>query len=195
MARFGLLAPLMDVKPYRNAHLLRRALDVHRGQRILDVGGGTGIVEQRTGLHGAVVLDAQPAMLARTRDKDPDLVPVLGDAGQLPFADGSFDRVMIVDSLHHFADPGRALVEAARVLADDGRMVVEEILPRSAFGRFVRFVEAVGRFGSTFLEPRDLKEMIERVGMDCKVEKWSPRSYAAVAVHDHTPKERPGALA
>lgn len=195
MPRFGWLAPLMDLKPYRNVHHLRRVLDLRHGLSVLDVGGGTGIVEARARIDGAVVADPQPRMVERCRDKGRGLVPVLADGAALPFTDDSFDRVMIVDALHHIPDPETALVEAARVMKPEGRLVVEEILPSSAFGVFVRGLEWMGRFGSRFFEPEELKVLIERVGLDCKVEKWSPRTYAAIGVEEHVPAERPGALA
>lgn len=192
MARFKILAPLVDRRPYGNAHLLRRALDLDPagGQRILDVGGGSGLIEAKARLAGTVIVDPQPAMLARARDKGLGLVPVLGDGARLPFRDGAFDRVLVVDALHHFAEPEAALAEMARVLADGGRLVVEEILPRSAFGYAVRCIEWLARFGSRFLEPRELKELVERTGLACKVEQWGPHAYAAVAVKGR-PEPRP----
>lgn len=182
MPRFKWLAPLVDRRPYGNAHLLRRALDPRPGDRILDVGGGGGMVEAKARLPDTVLVDPQPAMLARTRDKGLGLRPVLGDGARLPFRDEAFDRVLVVDALHHIPEPEAALAEAARVLADGGRLIVEEVLPRSAFGVFVRFIEWVGRFGSRFFEPRELKELVERVGLNCKVEQWGRRSYAVIAV-------------
>ena len=49
---------------------------------------------------------------------------VRGLGEYLPFADSSFDRVLFGTSLDHHLDPDRALREAARVLAPDGRVVV-----------------------------------------------------------------------
>ena len=45
-------------------------------------------------------------------------------AEHLPFADGSFDRVLFATTLDHFVDPVAALLEAKRVLGPDGRIAV-----------------------------------------------------------------------
>jgi SAM-dependent methyltransferase len=49
---------------------------------------------------------------------------VFGDAAALPFADASFDTVMLLDVLEHVAEPEAALREAARVLAPGGRLLL-----------------------------------------------------------------------
>src|ERR1700683_1734162 len=49
---------------------------------------------------------------------------IRGDALRLPFADGSFDRVMSVCAIEHFDDGARALAEMARVLAPGGELVM-----------------------------------------------------------------------
>lgn len=48
------------------------------------------------------------------------------DAERLPFADASFDNVVMVDVLHHLAHPGAFLDEAARVLRSGGRVLMIE---------------------------------------------------------------------
>ncbi len=53
-------------------------------------------------------------------------VKVACDAHALPFAEGSFDNVVGVDVLHHFAAPGRVLAEIARLLKPGGRCLLVE---------------------------------------------------------------------
>ena len=65
---------------------------------------------------GSVVgLDANEAMLAVARRLRPDLRWQLGDAGELPFGDGSFDVVLSQAALMFFGDRVAALREMGRV--------------------------------------------------------------------------------
>jgi SAM-dependent methyltransferase len=55
----------------------------------------------------------------------------VADAGGLPFADASFDVILIRDLLHHLPDRSRALLEARRVLRPGGRLTLIEPNARS----------------------------------------------------------------
>lgn len=91
--------------------------DVDRG---LEVGAGTGRFGSRLGLGFGVEPARSMANLARARG-----VRIVQGAGEaLPFVDGRFDRVLMVAVVAFLADPPRALREARRVLAPEGRLVV-----------------------------------------------------------------------
>ena len=103
------------------------------GERVLDVGCGTGIVARRVasivGSEGkAVGLDANPNMLdvARAVAKQ-DRLRVQwheGRAESLPFPEGSFDLVMCQFALMFFEDRHAALMQMHRVLTADGRLAL-----------------------------------------------------------------------
>ncbi|MEZ4311032.1 MAG: methyltransferase domain-containing protein [Polyangiaceae bacterium] len=60
---------------------------------------------------------------------------VEGDACALPFEDGSFDRVMAVECVFHFASRRRFFAEAARVLRAEGRLVLSDLVASEALVR------------------------------------------------------------
>jgi ubiquinone/menaquinone biosynthesis C-methylase UbiE/uncharacterized protein YbaR (Trm112 family) len=113
--------------------------------RILDVGiGGGGNLPAigrhlRAGVPAEIWgLDYSRGMLAQCRRRlrhwnGPTVELLLGDAHALPFADGSFDRVLHVGGIATYRDPARALAEMARV-AKRGTpvVVVDEQLDRAA---------------------------------------------------------------
>ncbi len=92
---------------------------------ILDIGCGAGFISNPLANQNYRVtgLDiAEGAIKTAEKFSDPTKKShyVTGDAYQLPFADKSFDVVMMLDFLEHIDDMPRALGEAARVLRDGG---------------------------------------------------------------------------
>jgi demethylmenaquinone methyltransferase/2-methoxy-6-polyprenyl-1,4-benzoquinol methylase len=115
---------------------------VQPGDRVLDACCGTGdlaIAGTRAG--GRVTgLDFSERMLERARHKAPELEWVSGDLLSLPFADGSFDAVMVGFGVRNVADLELARLELRRVLRAGGRLGVLEITrPRGVLAPFYRF--------------------------------------------------------
>jgi len=85
------------------------------GDRILDLGAGTGRFSQHLASFARVVAtDASRDMLAQAQAKG-DFPLVLGDAQRLPFRAEAFDAAVAVMVLHHLPDIGVATRELARV--------------------------------------------------------------------------------
>lgn len=96
-----------------------RLAELHPAGRVLDLGGGNGLLAghlRERGLAGVVLDQAGYAATA------PPPV-VLGDAERLPFEGQVFDAVAALWMLYHVADPVRVLREAARVLRPGGSFV------------------------------------------------------------------------
>jgi demethylmenaquinone methyltransferase/2-methoxy-6-polyprenyl-1,4-benzoquinol methylase len=106
----------------------RAALGLAPGERVLDVGAGTGVSTEelaRSGAH-AVGVDLSLGMLLAGRRTRPHVPLLAGDALRLPFADATFDAVTISFALRNVTDTGAALRELARVTRPGGRLVVCE---------------------------------------------------------------------
>ncbi|CAN5901224.1 hypothetical protein BH23ACT10_BH23ACT10_29910 [soil metagenome] len=72
---------------------------------------------------------------ARSKNPSTDLRD--GDASTLPWAAGSFDRVLCVNALHHFSDKVAFVGEAGRVLTDGGGLITFGLDPHVGNDRWV----------------------------------------------------------
>ena len=123
-------------------HLVELAT-IRPGERVLDLGCGTGNAALLAARAGATVtgLDPAPRLLdvarGRLAAERLDGTFVIGDAHAVPFEDGSFDAVLSVFGVIFAADARRALAEILRVLAPDGRALVSVWLPGGAVDAMV----------------------------------------------------------
>ncbi|MDB4975351.1 MAG: hypothetical protein JWN48_3692 [Myxococcaceae bacterium] len=99
---------------------------VDGSQDVLEVGCGTGHWLAKLCAQGLRVRGVDPArgMLARAQDNAPAAQLLRARAEALPFPEASFDRVLMINTLHHFEAPRRALTEARRVLRQGGKLLV-----------------------------------------------------------------------
>jgi demethylmenaquinone methyltransferase/2-methoxy-6-polyprenyl-1,4-benzoquinol methylase len=106
----------------------RLALDLKPGERVLDLGAGTGVSTEQLAVSGAFAVgaDLSLGMLQAGHERRPEVPLLAADALALPFADASFDAVTISFALRNIADVDGALREMARVTRPGGRLVVCE---------------------------------------------------------------------
>jgi SAM-dependent methyltransferase len=98
--------------------LLWRLIEPQPGERLLDIGCGTGYFSRRFAAEGLPVtgLDPDPDMLAYARARAQAGEEYrLGDARSLPFADGAFDLSIAVTSLCFMSEEQQAIREILRV--------------------------------------------------------------------------------
>jgi len=138
-------APLELITTIPDARLVKFA-GVRPGQRVLDVGCGTGVAAVTAARMGARVsgLDLTPELLDRARVNSQIAGVEVdwreGDAEKLPFADASFD-VVLSQFGHMFAPrPALAVAEMLRVLKPGGTIAFSTWPPELMTGRMFRLV-------------------------------------------------------
>ncbi len=124
---FGLLAPFYDSLFTRktDAFLLELANLPEKGC-ILDAGGGTGRITQSLVKEGRqiIIADSSFAMLRQAVKKRLSAIHAYTEC--LPFDDEVFDRILVVDVLHHVYNQKQTAGELWRVLRPGGRVVILE---------------------------------------------------------------------
>lgn len=138
------LLPLYDpltrlLGTHRHRERLIDAAAIGAGDRVLDLGCGTGAlslqIRRRHPDARVTGLDPDPKALARARAKaareNAEIEWRQGFGDALPFADGSFERVVSSLMFHHLTHDGRrgALTEITRVLVPGGRLLVLDFGP------------------------------------------------------------------
>ncbi|MCP4104017.1 MAG: methyltransferase domain-containing protein [Desulfobacteraceae bacterium] len=154
------------------------------GDRILDVGCGTGIVSRYAfkalGKAGHITgVDVNEAMIEKAREIcPPNIVPIewkQGNVEALPFSDAKFDVVLCQQGLQYFPDQPRALAEINRILTSGGRIFFSvwrslEYFPfysalHKALEQYVS-EEAASMLASAFTlgDPEHLRRLFESAG-------------------------------
>jgi len=150
----------------RLAELITEFLPPH-ATSILDVGAGDGAI-------AASVARYRPGVAVQGVDvlvRSDALIPIQQFDGKiLPFADGAFDCVLLIDVLHHTNDPGQLLGECLRV--SKGCIILKDHYARCWLDKkILRFMDLVGnlRFGvhvpSNYLSPHQWRHHFNTLGL------------------------------
>jgi trans-aconitate methyltransferase len=155
-------------------------LDPQPGERIIDLGCGTGHLTAQIAERGASVigLDASVSMIAQARQNFPKLKFVLADAQTFDLG-GGFDAVFSNAALHWIPEPARVIASVARALKPDGRFVLE----MGAKGNIARIVEALSAVLEAARNPwyfptaGEYSQVLEQQGFEVQalwtIERWN----------------------
>ena len=147
--------PIRKIRPDVPAAVEAAILKAVKGRVVdllVDLGTGTGRMLELLKDHyrRAIGIDASREMIAVARAKlaTANITHAqvrLGDIADLDASAGRADLVLIHQVLHYFDDPGRALLQASRVLKPGGEMLVVDFAPHEL--EFLRSEHAHRRLG------------------------------------------------
>ena len=116
------------------AFLYRRIPKLIRGKEVLELATGPGLLAKRIApvTKRMLATDYSAGMIAEAKKGacPKNLRFEVADALSLPYADASFDAVIIVNALHLLPEPERALREIARVLRPDGILIAPNFVKK-----------------------------------------------------------------
>jgi ubiquinone/menaquinone biosynthesis C-methylase UbiE len=165
---FNLIAPFYDrIFPPKADRQWVDLLDLPTTGRLLDVGGGTGRVAQFLSPHTPqlILSDLSLPMLRKSQSKV-DLQPVCSIAEILPFPDKSFDRIIMVDAMHHVFEQEIVAGELIRVLKPGGRLLIEEPDIRSIAVKGIAIGEKLLGMRSLFLSPPQIETLFDKFAVE-----------------------------
>jgi demethylmenaquinone methyltransferase/2-methoxy-6-polyprenyl-1,4-benzoquinol methylase len=179
MSRWYDLMAGASEQPHARAGL--RKLDARDGERILEIGFGTGhalaSLTRAVGRSGQVCgvdISEGMAQQARARLEKAGLwdaaVLALGDGAQLPLQDRSLDGIFMSFTLELFDTPRipRVLSECKRVLREAGRLCVVSLAKRGRGSLSVRLYEWVHAVMPRYVDCRPIPapELLEEAGFE-----------------------------
>ena len=98
-----------------------------KAKTVLELAAGTGLIAKHIVIAAAHIeaTDASAEMIAEAKrdNRSAKLHFSVQDMFCLPYADGSFDAVIVSNALHIVPQPEKALAEIRRVLKDDGVLI------------------------------------------------------------------------
>ncbi|MBN2045880.1 MAG: class I SAM-dependent methyltransferase [Anaerolineales bacterium] len=169
---FDLLGPIYDhVFGVKDTGVFDQPLHLPAEGWLLDLGGGTG--RSSAGLDGKVeqivVCDLSMPMLRKAAGNG-HTHRVQASATDLPFAQSTFNRILVVDALHHMPEQRTTTGEMIRTLKPGGRLLIEEPDIRLFAVKLIALMEKVLLMKSHFHTPAEIKEMVESFGAQAKVD-------------------------
>jgi len=157
---FNLLSPVYDLVFGRTSQsAIIELAEIKPHHTVLDVGGGTGrvAVQMIPIAQSTIIADSALKMIREAQKKG--IIAINANAEQLPFKDGTFDRIIMVDALHHVVDQRQTLDELRRLLKPGGMLVIEEPDIHHWLVKLIALGEKLLLMRSHFLKPQEIKAM------------------------------------
>ena len=169
---FDIIAPIYDrVFKIQGPQNLIGYLNLPISGALLDAGGGTGRVSDpmRELVSSIVIADLSTEMLRKANAKD-GLKTVCSQTEFLPFPDESFERILMVDALHHVCNHRETSNELWRVLTRGGRIVIEEPNINVFSVKMVALAEKLALMRSSFIPPPLIQSLFDYPNAKTRIE-------------------------
>lgn len=122
------LRKIVELNFRKEKNAIRRYLQLRSGERVVDIGCGTGEFAPLFPASQYEGIDLDPANISYAKKHYPSYRFQVGDALHLPFPDASFDAALVCGVLHHLSDDEArgVITEMRRVLKLSGKALVME---------------------------------------------------------------------
>lgn len=156
--------------------------------RGLEIGVGSGRFAAPLGIQAGI--DPSRAMLTHARARGLEVFEATAE--RLPFADDSFDHVLVVTTLCFVDSPEAMLAQARRVLKSGGGLVMGFIDRDSPLGRHYEQYREASVFyrDATFYSASDVERLVLDAGFS--VQSWAQTLARPLAETTHIEPARPG---
>lgn len=141
-----------------------------KNDKLLDLGGGVGRVAGYFAgkVNDITVSDSSSGMIKKCQSINGVKCFVL-PAEQLSFEDNYFDKIIIIEAIHHFNDLDKVLAEVKRVIKPGGTVIVEEINAKKFPAIAMETIEKLLGMKSNTYVAQDLLSIFQKHGFEMRV--------------------------
>ena len=137
---------------------------------ILDLGCGRGeFLDSISKVRRCVLrgIDISPKMIDLCKEKNiSNSSFIIGDVEDLPYEDNSFDKIICLNSFHHYSNPNKTIEELSRVLKIDGEIIIGEVYVFPILRGLINLLLPLGRCGDyKMYSKRSLNTLFRRNGL------------------------------
>ena len=179
---FDFIAPIYErAIPLRDVKKMIQLIGLPIQGALLDAGGGTGRVSKAIKEYAGSVFvsDLSLGMLKQASGKD-GLNLTCTHTEFLPYPDATFERVIMIDALHHVCSHEETAKEMWRVLKKGGRIIIVEPDVRLFAVKLVALAEKLALMRSHFLPPEKISNLFDHPDAMRKIEQDGFNSWITV---------------
>jgi ubiquinone/menaquinone biosynthesis C-methylase UbiE len=155
--------PFVRFTEKKRVKAIFKLMDVSQGDRVIEIGCGAGNILEKAPQGKLFGVDISLFILTKAKQKlNKKVCLFLADAQILPFKDQVFTRVICSEVLEHLLDPLAAVNEAARILGNQGVVIIS--IPNESMINWIKSILIrLGIFKWLFQRKGDYQEMPERM--------------------------------
>jgi len=182
---FDIIAPIYEKIHFGAEKTFKKLESItyfQSSDNVLDLGGGTGRISRflANKVEKIVVVDSSQKMIGGCK-KHAGLLCMFAQAEELPFPEQSFNKIIVIDAFHHFQNQKQVVKEIKRVLANNGKVVIEEFNPVKMFGKLIVIIEKMFCLGSHFYSPTSLMNLFSMNGFKARIVNENKSTYYLIA--------------
>lgn len=160
---FGFIAPFYErAIPLRDVNKMIQLIGLPIQGALLDAGGGTGRVSKAIKDYAGSIFvsDLSLGMLKQASGSD-GLNLTCTHTEYLPYPDATFERVIMIDALHHVCSHQETAKEMWRVVKKGGRIIIVEPDVRLFSVKLVALAEKIALMRSHFISPEKISDLFD----------------------------------